>query len=55
MQFLESSVSGSKSNNNITQNLRLTSTLSFIVFNIEVIPDNWTQKFEPHGGQISKP
>ena len=21
--------------------------------NIEVIPDNWTQKFEPHGGQIS--
>ena len=25
------------------------------VFNIEVIPDNWTHKFEPHGGQISKP
>ena len=23
--------------------------------NIEVIPVNWTQKFEPHGGQISKP
>ena len=22
---------------------------------LEVIPDNWTQKFEPHGGQISKP
>ena len=22
---------------------------------IEVITDNWTQKFEPHGGQISKP
>ena len=22
---------------------------------IEVIPVNWTQKFEPHGGQISKP
>ena len=22
---------------------------------IEVFPDNWTQKFEPHGGQISKP
>jgi len=22
---------------------------------VEVIPDNWTQKFEPPGGQISKP
>ena len=22
---------------------------------VEVITDNWTQKFEPHGGQISKP
>ena len=22
---------------------------------LEVITDNWTQKFEPHGGQISKP
>ena len=22
---------------------------------LEVIPDNWTQKFEPHGEQISKP
>ena len=22
---------------------------------LEVIPDNWTQKFEPDGGQISKP
>ena len=22
---------------------------------LEVIPDNWTQKFEPHVGQISKP
>ena len=24
-------------------------------FILEVITDNWTQKFEPHGGQISKP
>ena len=24
-------------------------------FCVEVITDNWTQKFEPHGGQISKP
>ena len=23
--------------------------------NVEVIPVNWTQKFEPHGGQILKP
>ena len=22
---------------------------------LEVLPVNWTQKFEPHGGQISKP
>ena len=25
------------------------------IIKIEVIPDNWTHKFEPHGGQISKP
>ena len=25
------------------------------LISLEVIPDNWTQKFEPHGGQISKP
>ena len=24
-------------------------------YEVEVIPDNWTQKFEPPGGQISKP
>ena len=27
----------------------------FSCFELEVIPDNWTQKFEPDGGQISKP
>ena len=26
-----------------------------LLFKVEVIPDNWTQKFEPPGGQISKP
>ena len=33
----------------ITCNERITNN------HVEVIPVNWTQKFEPHGGQISKP
>ena len=39
----------------INMNYKYIYVIQMNIGHIEVIPDNWTQKFEPHVGQISKP